>query len=219
MSSNRVKPGIHIATSCNVYAGQLQPVAVSRRYLTLSDIFQQRSVALQVCRSMYTVAWKLQVQEPIKMCFTFFSSRWGRAGRFVSSLPKVYVLQLQILETELATLRCSQLLCVCRALGHALVRSSLYPWSLTYVRRPWLMEFIKLRYSFNVHAWLPLCVAIWISILKNTDAPSKHCKGRLQLVGSQLYSMRLLTRSHNLINHGLRALVWGLKVWWFGRVN
>ena len=40
------------------------------------------------------------------------------------------------------------------------------------------MEFIKLWYSFIVHAWLPLCMAKWIGIVKNVDAPSK---GRLPI--------------------------------------
>ena len=34
---------------------------------------------------------------------------------------------------------------------------------LTYVQRPWI-DLIKLRYSFSIHAWLPLCVAIWIAL-------------------------------------------------------
>ena len=99
------------------------------------------------------------------------------------------------------------------------------PW--TYVRRLWLMKFMKLGYSFNVHAWLPLCVAIWIGIVKNPDAPSKCWKEGRRLVITRLYLMWLLTRSHNMINHslcvlvrgsgyddhGLRALVRGLWVW------
>ena len=35
----------------------------------------------------------------------------------------------------------------------------------TYVRMPWLIVFVNIGYSFNVHARLPLCVAM-----------SKHCE-------------------------------------------
>ena len=35
----------------------------------------------------------------------------------------------------------------------------------TYVRKPWLIVMVKLGYSFNVHASLPLCVVI-----------SQHCE-------------------------------------------
>ena len=35
----------------------------------------------------------------------------------------------------------------------------------TYVRKPWLIVLVNLGYSFNVHASLPLCVAI-----------SQHCE-------------------------------------------
>ena len=31
----------------------------------------------------------------------------------------------------------------------------------------WLIDLVKLGYSFNVHAWLLLCVALWIGIMKN----------------------------------------------------
>ena len=89
----------------------------------------------------------------------------------------------------------------------------------TYVRRPWLMEFIKLGYSLIDHAWLLFCVAIWMGIVKNLDAPPTHRKEGRQLVITWLYAMCLLTRTHNMINHGLRAWVWQCfttSVHWIG---
>ena len=77
----------------------------------------------------------------------------------------------------------------------------------------WLIDLVKLRYSFNVHAWLPLCVAIRVSIVKNLDAPSKCWKEVSLMVTKRLYSMWLLPRSNAMINHGIRALIRGLWVW------
>ena len=61
-------------------------------------------------------------------------------------------------------------------------------------------------YSFTVHAWLPLCVAIWISILKKPDAPSRHWKENRRFVITRLYQM-LLWHFKYMINHGLCAFV------------
>ena len=44
-----------------------------------------------------------------------------------------------------------------------------YVWRL----RPWLIN----GYSFNVHAWLPLCMPIWIGIVKHPDAPGWEIAG------------------------------------------
>ena len=48
----------------------------------------------------------------------------------------------------------------CNSLWHRRIHSP-----QTYVRRPWLIVLVNLGYSFNVHACLPLCVAI-----------SQHCE-------------------------------------------
>ena len=44
-------------------------------------------------------------------------------------------------------------------------------------------------YSLNAYGWLPLWVAIWISIVKNQDGPSKQWKEGCWLVITWLYSM------------------------------
>ena len=46
-------------------------------------------------------------------------------------------------------------------------------------------------------------------IVQNLNAPSKRWKEDSRLVITQLYSMLLLARSHNMINHGLCASVVG----------
>ena len=75
--------------------------------------------------------------------------------------------------------------------------------SKTYVRRPWLIVSINIGYSFNVHAWLPLRVAM-----------SKHCEEpglSFQMleggspIGHNVVSCNVLTDYHDTINHGLRA--------------
>ena len=85
--------------------------------------------------------------------------------------------------------------------------------SRTYVWSLWLFDLVELRYSFNVHAWLPLCMAIWIGILKNPDAPFKCWKEDCRLAITHFYSLWLLPHSNAMINHGLRGLVRGLWVW------
>ena len=59
----------------------------------------------------------------------------------------------------------------------------------TYVPRLWLIDLVKLGYSFNVHAWLPFCIAIWICIVKNPDAPFKCWKQDRWLVIKWLSSV------------------------------
>ena len=54
------------------------------------------------------------------------------------------------------------------------------------------------------------CPSTWLYELKNPDAPSKHWKEGRQLVIMRLYSMSLLTHSHDMINHGLHALFQGV---------
>ena len=51
-----------------------------------------------------------------------------------------------------------------------------YPLGLTQDIKMGSWVLVNLRYSFNVHTWLPLCVALWIGIVKNPDAPSKRWK-------------------------------------------
>ena len=69
----------------------------------------------------------------------------------------------------------------------------LYP-ILMFGGHGWL-TWIFIQYS----ARLPLCVAIWISIVKNRDAPSKHWKEGGRLVITRLYSMWLLPCSNAMI--------------------
>ena len=45
-----------------------------------------------------------------------------------------------------------------------------------------------------------------------TGSIDETYKGGRRLAITRLYSMWLLTRSHKMINHGLRALLWGLWV-------
>ena len=46
-----------------------------------------------------------------------------------------------------------------------------------------------------------------IGLVKNPHAASKQWREARRLIVARFYSMQLLTRSHNMINHGLFALV------------
>ena len=63
--------------------------------------------------------------------------------------------------------------------------------SQTYVQKEWLIVLVNIGYSFNVHAWLPLYMAIWIVIMKNTNAPSEGWKVDSWLVITWLYCANL----------------------------
>ena len=95
-------------------------VAASCSQLQISDsvrYFLRRSVTLQVVAACMMGSCKLQVQEPMKKCFTPFIFSPMRACRSIAyaSRHSVYVLQFKIL----ATAHCSQLLLVCGALYRA----------------------------------------------------------------------------------------------------
>ena len=93
-------------------------VAVSPTYMTL--YFPATIQCIASCCSVY--AWELQVQEPLKTCFTshIFSAI---LGLLVSCIASCHILCMcfrfgysRRVETELATLHCSQLQRVCYAL-------------------------------------------------------------------------------------------------------
>ena len=61
----------------------------------------------------------------------------------------------------------------------------------TDVRRPWLMMSVNLGYSFNVHAWLPLCVAM-IQHCEELRCSFQQLEGR-SLVGYYVALFNVLT--------------------------
>ena len=86
--------------------------------------------------------------------------------------------------------------------------------SKLFVRRPWLIMSINLRYSFNVHAWLPFRMAMsW-----NGEEPRRSfqmLEGRSP-IGYYVALFNVLTSMftcHSTITHGLRAKVQWLWVW------
>ena len=74
-----------------------------------------------------------------------------------------------------------------------------------------LIHPVTVWYSFSVHAWSPLCVAIWICMVKISDAASKCWKEDHWLVLMHLSLMWWLPCCINMINHGLCPLVRGLR--------
>ena len=76
------------------------------------------------------------------------------------------------------------------------------------IRSPWLMEFLKLGYPFNVQ-----CLIAPLRSYMNWHSKQPECSFQTQVADWLFLGcilMWLLTHSNNKINHSQRTFIWGL---------
>ena len=129
--------------------------------------------------------------------------------------PRSWTRDLHVVCESITLSSHPQLLCR-TILGKRLLAEQIVYWiCMPHVLRPWLIVLVNLGYSFNVHAWLPLRVAM-----------SQHCEepwcsfqtleGRL-LIGYYMTLFDVLTYWFSTwsIKASICALVRVLWVWWW----